>query len=277
VYSCNTDENYFETLSIAILRGRAFLPTDTAEAPRVAVVNQTLAEHYWPGEDPLGKRFWLGKDDGWVEIVGVARNSRYLHIGEGPTDFVYFPYRQYPSPRMFLIAASAGASASLLAPLRKVVERLDANMPIYDVHTMEAHFYARAVSIADVVVWLVGGMGLMGVALALAGLYGLVSYAVSRRRREIGVRMAVGADGPAVVRMVLRQAVKPVVFGIASGVVLSAAAGRLLEASYPLSDRIDPSLYGFIAPVLLGVAILAAFVPARHAAQVDPVTVLRDE
>ncbi len=278
VYSCNTDEHYFETLDISILRGRGFLATDTAEAPRVAVVNQTLAEHYWPGQDPLGKRFWLGNDNaGWVQIVGVARDSRYLHIGEQPTDFVYFAYRQRPSPRMYLMAQSEGESASLLAPLRAAVHRLDPNMPIYDVHTMEEHYYARATSLAQVTVEIVGGMGCMGVAIALAGLYALISYTVSRRRREIGIRMAVGAEGADVVKMVLWQGVLPVIFGLLIGLALSAGAGRMLAASYPLSERVGPALYGAIAPILLAVAILAALVPARRAAQVDPIAVLRDE
>jgi len=118
---------------------------------------------------------------------------------------------------------------------------------------------------------------LMGVALTLAGLYGLISYAVSCRTREIGIRMAVGADGASVVKMVLGQGITPVGFGLLIGLVLSAVAGRLLASSFPLSDRVDPALYGVIAPILLFVATLAAFVPARRAAQVDPMLVLRDE
>lgn len=278
VYSCDTDEHYFETLEIRILRGRGFLASDTADATQVAVVNQTLAEHYWHGQDPLGKRFWLGNPYGlWVEIVGVARNSRYIHIGEQPLDFVYFPYRQHPSARMYLMAQSAGGSASLLAPLREVVHRLDANMPIYDVHSMEQHYYERATSLAQVTVEIVGVMGCMGVAIALAGLYGLISYTVSRRRREIGIRMAVGADGGDVVKMVLWQGVLPVIFGLVIGLALSAGTGSLLAASYLLSERVGPELYLGIAPILLAVAILAALIPARRAAQVDPMAVLRDD
>jgi len=178
---------------------------------------------------------------------------------------------------MNLMAESIGESASLLAPLREMVRRLDPNMPVYDVQTMEEFYYARATSIAQVTVEIVGGMGLMGIALAMAGLYGLTSYSVSRRIREIGIRMAVGADGAAVVKMVLRQGIAPVVFGIAIGLALSAAAGRLLAASFPLSEHVGPALYGLLAPILLLVAMLAAFVPARRAARVDPMMVLRDE
>jgi putative ABC transport system permease protein len=289
VPSCTVDEHYFETLDIKILRGRGFRATDTADASQVAVVNETLAQHYWPGQEPLGKRFRMpaagsGRpsqqstaNGPWVEIVGVARNSRYLFIGEPPTDFVYFPYRQHPAQRMILMAESMGDSASLLPPLRQVVRRLDPNMPAYDVHTMEEHYYARATSVAQVIVEIVGGMGLMGIGLAMAGLYGLISYAVSRRTREIGIRMAVGADRASVVKMVLRQGIIPVVCGVTIGLALSAGAGRILAASFPLSERVGPAQYGLIAPILLLVAMLAAFVPARRAAQVDPMAALRDE
>jgi predicted permease len=278
VNSCTTDEHYFATLDIKIVRGRGFLATDTGDAPRVAVVNETLAGHYWPGQDPLGKRFQVNHAYGpWVQIVGVARNSRYVYIGEPPTDFIYFPYRQHPTQRMVLMAESKGDSATLLTPMRDVVRRLDPNMPVYDVQTMEDFYYARATSIAEVIVEMVGGMGLMGIALAMAGLYGLISYAVSRRTREIGIRMAVGADRAAVVKMVLWQGIVPVVWGLAIGLALSAGAGRLLASSFPMSERVGPELYGLIAPVLLLVAMLAAFVPARRAAQVDPMAALRDE
>lgn len=135
----------------------------------------------------------------------------------------------------------------------------------------------RATVVARVSVEIIGSMGLMGIALAMAGLYALISYAVSRRTREIGIRMAVGANGSSVVRMVLRQGVAPVVIGLIIGLWLSAGAGRLLQSSFPLSEQVSPALYGMIAPILLVVAMLAAFVPARRAAFGDPVTVLRDE
>jgi ABC-type antimicrobial peptide transport system permease subunit len=178
---------------------------------------------------------------------------------------------------MILMAESSGDSASLLAPLRDVVRRLDPNMPVYDVHTMEEHYYARATSLAEVTVEIIGGMGLMGMALAMAGLYGLISYTVSRRTREIGIRMAIGAGRAAVVKMVLRQGIVPVVCGLVIGLALSAGAGRLLAATFPMSERVSPALYGLIAPVLLLVAMLATFVPARRAARVDPMMALREE
>ncbi len=279
VHSSRVDEHYFDTLGLQILRGRAFTTADALGSPRVAIVNEVLANDYWPNQYPIGKRFRLlgSSNPPWVQIVGVAKLSRYGFIGEPPTEFVYLPYRQAPPGSMTLFAASAGDSASLLAPLRDLVRDLDPNMPTYDVQTMEHYYWARATSIAQVTVEIVGGMGLMGLVLAMVGLYALMSYSVSRRTREIGIRMAVGASHASVLRMVLRQGMLPALFGVPIGLLLSAGAGRLLTSSFPLSDRIDPAIYGLVAPLMLIVAILAAYVPARRASLVDPMTALREE
>jgi len=279
VHSSRVDEHYFDTLGIAILRGRAFTAADAISAPRVAIVNEVLANHYWPNQDPIGKRLRLlgPSNSPWVQIAGVAKLSRYGFIAEPPTEFLYLPYRQMPPGSMTLFAASAGDSASLLAPLRDLVRDLDPNMPTYDVQTMEHFYWARATSIAQVTVEIVGGMGLMGLLLAMVGLYALMSYSVSRRTREIGIRMAVGASHLSVLRMVLRQGMLPALCGIPFGLALSAAAGRLLTSSFPLSYRLGPAIYLVVAPLLLIVAILAAYVPARRASLVDPMSALREE
>jgi predicted permease len=279
VYSSRVDEHYFDTLGIRILRGRAFTASDAAGAPRVAIVNEVLANDYWPSQDPIGKRLRLlgPNNPPWVEIVGVAKLSRYGFIGEPPTEFLYLPYHQMPPGSMTLLAASAGDSASLLAPLRNLLRDLDPNMPTYDVQTMEHFYWARATSIAQVTVEIVGGMGLMGLVLAMVGLYGLMSYSVSRRTREIGIRMAVGASHLSVLRMVLRQGMLPALCGIPIGLALSAGAGRVLTSSFPLSYRSGPAIYGVVALLMLIVAILAAYWPARRASLVDPMTALREE
>ncbi len=276
IFSGRVNEGYFETLGIPILRGRAFAATDTASTPRVAVVNETFAAHYWPNQDAIGKRVRVN-GLGSVQVVGVARNSRYIFIGEAPTQYIYFPYRQMRPGLLTLFAASEGGSATLAAPVRALLKELDPNMPIGDLQTME-HFYdAMAVRISQVLTRIIGGMGIMGVALAMIGLYALMSYSVSRRTREIGIRMAVGADRMKVMKMVVRQGLAPVLAGIGMGVILSDAAGRVLRASFPLGYDIGPAIYGSIAPVLLLIAMAAAFFPARRAARVDPMTALRDE
>jgi len=279
VHSSRVDEHYFDTLGLQILRGRAFTAADAPGAPRVAIVNEVLANDYWPNQDPIGKRLRLlgSNNPPWIVVVGVAKLSRYGFIGEPPTEFLYLPYRQMPPGSMTLFSASAGDSASLLAPLRDLVRDLDPNMPTYDIQTMEHYYWARATSIAQVTVEIVGGMGLMGLVLAMVGLYALMSYSVSRRTREIGIRMAVGASHASVLRMVLRQGMLPAVCGVPIGLLLSAGAGRLLRSAFPLSYRISPAIYGVVAPLMLIIAILAAYAPARRASLVDPMTALREE
>ena len=186
---------------IPLAAGRNFTRRDDENAPRVAIVNQHFADHYWPNQDPLGKRFRLeSAKNAWVEIVGISKMSKYLFVAEAPSDFVYLPYRQNPSRGMFLVAQSSGDPAALAAPLREVVRGLDVNMPIFNVRTMDELYQMRATSIVNVLVTTVGAMGLMGLGLSIVGFYGLVAYAASRRTREIGIRMAIGATAPNVLR-----------------------------------------------------------------------------
>ena len=273
------DESYFETMAIPILRGRAFTVNDDAKAPRVAVVNDHLAQHYWPNQDPIGRRFRLNNPEkSWVEIVGLAKTTKYLFIAEPPTDFVYLPYRQRPNQEMVLIAHSDGDPAALAAPIREVVRGLDANMPIYNVRTMEDFYQMRAVSIFNVLVGTVGAMGLMGLGLAIVGLYGLVAYAASRRTREIGIRMAIGATAETVLGMVLRQGFVLALVGLVVGLGLSVGAGELLRAGFPSGDDSRDFLsLAIVAPVVLGMTLLAAYIPARRASHINPMEALRHD
>ena len=205
VFTDTVDEHYFDTMAVPIVRGRAFRESDTADAPHVAVVNEQFAGHYWPNRDAIGQRFRLGAQGPWVEIVGVAKTAKYLWIGEGPTEFVYFPLAQHPSFQMTLLAQSFGDAAGLAAPLREMVRKLDPNQPVYGVRTMADFYQMRAVNVPGMINTIIGAMGLVGLLLAMTGLYGLMAYSVSRRTREIGIRMAIGAGRGSVERMVLRQ------------------------------------------------------------------------
>jgi predicted permease len=266
------DENYFETAGIPLVRGRGFLKTDTENTPRVAVINEALASHYWPGQDPIGKRFQL---EGWVEIVGIAKTTKYQSSLEPPADFVYVPYRQNPRDHMTLMVESAGDPAALTAPLREVVRGLDSSLPVYDVHTMENFYRARSVQVYQIIIQAVASMGLMGMGLALAGLYGLMAYAVSSRTREIGIRMAIGAGRGEVLRMVLRQGFVLAVSGLGVGLVLSAGVAPLLRSTFPGDSPLGA--YLVVTPAVLAVTMLAAYLPARRASRVDPMTALRHE
>jgi hypothetical protein len=266
-------------MGIPLVAGRNFTRRDDENAPHVAIVNQHLAEHYWPNRNPIGKRFRLKTaNDAWVEIVGVAKTSKYVFIAEAPNDFVYLPYRQNGSPSMFLVARSAGDPAMLAAPLREVVRGLDVNMPIFQVRTMEELYRMRATSVFNVLVSTVAALGLMGLGLAIVGLYGLVAYAATRRTREIGIRMAIGATAPSVLRMVLRQGVALAVMGLVLGLAGSIGAGRLLAAAFPTgADQRDLMALVLVAPLVLAVTVLATYVPARRASRVNPVEALRYE
>jgi predicted permease len=271
------DEGYFDTLRVPIVRGRGFRSSDKSDAPRVAVINETLASHYWPHQDPVGKRFRMDNRNGpWVEIVGVAKNGKYMFISEPPLEYVYFPLAQHPKVQMTLLAESSGDASELAAPLREVVRALDANQPIYDVRTMEELFRIRAVRTPNLITQTVAAMGLMGLVLSMVGLYGLVAYAASRRTREIGIRMAMGAHRTAVLRMVMRQGMLLALSGIAVGLVASYQAERLLNSIF-VGGGTDAVSYWLVAAALLAVTAFAAYIPARRAARVDPMLALRYE
>ena len=280
VFSTSVDEHYFDTMGIPILRGRNFRIDDSTDAPHVAIVNEQFATHYWPNQDPIGKRFHLiAEGNPWVQVIGLAKTTKYIFIAEPPTEFVYLAYRQQKPRRMVMLAQSAGDSSSLTVPLREVVRGLDPNMPIYNVRTMEALYQMRAVSIFRVLVGTVGALGLMGLGLAIVGLFGLVAYAAARRTREIGIRMAIGADRSSVLRMVLGQGITLTIVGLVLGLVASVGAGFALDAAFPSGGE-DPGYLAsllMVIPVVLSVTLLAAYIPARRASRVNPMTALRYE
>jgi putative ABC transport system permease protein len=281
VFANYVDEKYFDTMAVSVIRGRGFRETETSSTPRTAIVNEQFAKHYWPGQDAIGKRLRVidanKPDNSWVEIVGIVKTGKYIWIAEPPTDFIYLPRRQYPRQRLILLSESAGNPAMLAAPLRDVVRGLDANQPIFNVRTMEEFYDMRVVSTGNTIVQIVAGMGVMGLVLATVGLYGLGAYAVSRRTREIGIRMAIGANRGTVLTMALRQGLTPALFGIAVGLVLSFFADRALRAVFPARAEIDFVAYLLMTPALMAITLLAAYVPARRASRVDPIRALRYE
>jgi predicted permease len=280
IFSAFVSEGYFETMDIPILQGRGFLETDEENAPLVAVVNQQMATHYWKG-NALGKSFHLGAaGNPLVRIVGIARTSKYLWIAEPPTDYIYLPFRQHPQSKMTLLAESGAADAATIAPvLREVERKLDPDMPVFDARTMQDLYTQRAIMLSSVIVQMVGGMGLLGLILATVGLYGLVAYSVSRRTREIGIRMALGADRRSVVWMVLRQGLGLGLGGVSVGLVAAFYACRAVTSAISLFTfkRVDPMIFLAIPLLLLAITVLATWAPARRATRVDPLTSLHDE
>ncbi len=269
--------DYCATLGIPVLRGRAIGLNDTATSPRVAMINEHLAKTYYPGQDPVGKRFRLGGPRGeWVEIVGVAKQSTYQFLVEPPLDAVYLPLAQNYHSRMALMVRTAGPSETVLPALRELVRSMDADQPMFAVRTMEEYFRDRATKTFALLAGFVGGMGLLGLILALSGLYAVMAWSVARRMREIGIRIAVGAGRVAVVGMVLKQGLRLSAIGVGIGLALSLLFGKALTEGMGVPSFSVPML-ALVVLGLLAMAAAGAYVPARRAAQHDPITVLRQE
>ena len=281
IFDTYVSDGYFQTLGIPIQQGRGFLESDKKGAPRVAVVNDQTAKHFWPKGDALGKRFHLGGAQGdLVQIVGIARTSKYFWIAEPPLDYVYLPYRQYGRSGLSLFTESAAPDAATLAPtVREVVRNIDPDMPVFDVRTMHDLYTQRAVKTPNMLSEIVGGLGVMGLVLAVVGLYGLVAYSVSRRTREIGIRMAIGADRVKVVWMVLQQGLVLGAIGVGFGLVVSVFACNVLTSKLWVAtfDHVSPFAYVAIALPLLAISVMATLSPARRASRIDPMKALREE
>jgi predicted permease len=272
------DEGYFRTMGIPILRGRGFQASDTAEAPRVAVVNEHFANHYWPGADAVGKRFRLDGATGTpVEIVGVAQTVKYRETFENSKDFVYMPLAQHPVPRLVLLLRSTGDPLEMVKPVKEIVRSLDPNMPMLETRTYEDLYGYSAVRGPRVAVLMVGTLGLVGLLLSIAGLYGLVAYNVSRRTREIGIRMAIGARPADVLRQMMGKGLRLVAIGTVIGLAMGVAVEKLMNSMLFNAGGVDLAVYLLVVPSMVLITMLAAYVPARRASRIEPTRALRYE
>jgi predicted permease len=272
------DEGYFETLGIRIVRGRGVLAADTADAPRVAVVNEQFARHYWPGVDAVGKHFRLQSRTGTlVEVVGIAQTIKYRQGSERPTDFVYLPLSQHPIARMALFVKTEGDPLQFADSLKAIVRTLNPNLPMMETRTYEDLYRYHAVEGPRVAIELVGTMGAVGLLLAIAGLYGLVAYNVSRRTREIGIRMAIGAGQADVLRLVMGKGLALVGIGTAIGLAMSVGVERLMNSMLFNAGGVDLVAYLTVVPAMVLTTMLAAYLPARRASRIAPTQALRCE
>jgi predicted permease len=275
------DEGYFDATGIRIVAGRGFRQTDTADSPAVIVVNQRFAAHYWPEQSAIGRRVQLrGDNTRFAEIVGVAVDSKYFFIAEPPIEMMYLPHAQSRLSRRSLILAANGSAEALAEPLRAMVRSIDPGMPVLGLRTMEDYYRARAVGVSRLIVGTVGGMGTIGVVLAMVGLYGLMAYAVSRRTREFGIRIAVGAAPSSLLRMVLQRGMILTAAGIVIGMIASVAIDGLLRGVFQrqVTDPGNSGLtYALVVTTIVSVTLLAAFLPARRAARTDPLRALRQD
>ena len=272
------DEGYFETMGIPILRGRAFLASDTSDTPRVAVVNDRFARHYWPGGDAVGKHFRLDHRTGpSVEIVGIAQTINYQAAGEKPMDFMYLPLAQHPIARMNLMVRSHGDPLALVQPVKDIVRSLDPNLPMLQTKSYEDLYLNMAVKGPRIAIDIVGSMGLVGLLLTIAGLYGVVAYNASRRTRENGIRMALGAALSDVLRLMMGKGLVLVGFGTAIGLAMGLALEQLMNSMLFGVGGVDIVAYVIVVPSLFLVALLASYLPARRASHIAPTQALRYE
>ena len=279
VSTVNTvDPGFFDTMGVAIVQGRGFRESDTAAAPRVAVVNAQFAKQYWPGASAVGKHFRLDTRLGpRVEIIGVAETVKYGSTTERPRELVYLPLAQHPVVRMLLLLKSSGDPLQVVQPLKDMVRNLDPNLPILQTRTYQDLYRYNTVEGPAVASELVGTMGAVSLILAIAGLSGLIAYSVSRRTREIGIRIAIGAGPRDVLCLVLGQGLRLVALGTALGIAMGFAVERLLDSMLFGAERIDFTVYLVAVPSMLLVTLLAAYIPARRATRIAPTIALRYE
>jgi len=275
VLANRVSSDYFETLNIPLLEGRVFTLRDDEAARRVAVINQTMARVYWPGQSAVGRQLRLERGGPPVEIVGVVANSKYGSIGEEPRQCVYLPFAQNYQSASIIYLHTEGDPAAVTAAARQVVSALDPGMPVYDLKTMNTHLSGITLLFVRVGAALVGVFGLLGLLLAVVGLYGVIAHSVSQRTHEIGIRIALGAQTDDVLRMVLKQGMFLTLVGVASGLAAAFAVTRLMSSLLYGVSTTDPLTFILVPLLLASVALLACYVPARRATRVDPMVALR--
>jgi predicted permease len=268
-----------EMLGIRHRSGRTLDRTDSDKSRRVVVVNSTLAQMCWPGEDATGKRFRPWKDGPFLEIVGVAETAKYVMLSEPPKPYYYVPLAQDFSSPLNLVVRTDGDPAALTSSVRNVIRTLDPHLPLYNVRTMDELMGSSMFALMPLRMGatLAGIQGVIGLLLSVMGLYAVVSFGVTQRTREIGIRMALGADATQVRRFVVNEGLRLTVLGLGIGSVLSMLLGfGLSKVLYGL-DAFDPIVLPGVTVLLVAVAVLACWLPAQRATKVDPMTALRAE
>ena len=270
--------DFFKTFRVPLIKGRLVAESDSASAPPVVVVNESLARNYFANEDPLGKRITLSFDPRPREIVGVVGDVKHSALDEEAKREMYFPMAQARFPPIFmsLVMRASGDPMQIVAAVRGQVWAGDKDLPIFNIETME-RLMAKSVAPRRFYLLLLGVFALVGLALASVGLYGVMSYTVTQRTREIGVRMAMGAQTGAVLRLVIGEGMKLALIGALLGLCGALALTRLLKTLLFDVSATDPLTFIVIAALLIIVALLACWVPARRATRVDPLIALRNE
>ncbi len=267
---------YFDTMGIALVAGRAFGSEDREDTSPVAIVSRKFADRSWPSSDPIGRRFRAGDDEPWLTVVGVSGDVLHDWFLQESQPTYYVPFEQRPRSRMALAVRTRGEPEAITAAVRSHVRRADPDQPIYDLYTMRQRISERIIGLKYAAT-VMGILGFIGLTLSAVGIYGLMMYSVSRRTHEIGVRVALGAERGDVLRLTLGQAFSITAAGVAIGLVLAYAAGRLMASNLFGVVRLEGATFAILALVLGAVSLVAAYIPARRALAVDPAVALRAE
>jgi putative ABC transport system permease protein len=268
--------NYFETMGIPVRRGRTFDQSDSPTAPSVAVINETMARKLWANQDPLGQHVRTGPNPNgaWTTIIGVIGDVRHGGLEEVPQPEMYISYLQGPPVAPFIVLRTSGDPAAMAETVRAEARRIDKNLPLYDMRTMDT-LRSEAVSTRRFILLIVGAFGLLALGLAAIGVYGVMSLIVSERTREVGVRLALGAEPSQLLGMIVGQAAKLAGIGVTIGLIAALPLAPLLDSQLYGVTSFDPATYLAVPIALLLIASLAAVVPARKAMQIDPLAALR--
>jgi macrolide transport system ATP-binding/permease protein len=268
---------YFETMRIAILRGRDFNEEDGSEnAPKVAVISETMAKTFWPGEDAIGRRFRYYNRQGSFEVVGVARDVKAITLGETPVPMLYTPFRDLPDGGITIFIHTVGAPGPMLAEAHRVIRNIDNHISIPYEKTVAQHL-AFALWPSWMGAVLLGSLGLLALVLASVGVYGVMAYSVSQRTRELGIRMALGAQSGQVLQLVLRQGMLLAGIGMVLGLLAAFGSTRLASTFLYGVNPSDPTVFIAVTSLLAAAAFAACYFPARRALNIDPVMALRFE
>jgi predicted permease len=268
--------NYFGAMGIPIRRGRGFDPSDGPAAPSVAVINETMARRIFPNQDPIGQHVRTGPNPSgaWTTIVGVIGDVRHGGLEEVPQPEMYINYLQGPPVSPFIVVRTTGDPALLAETVRAEARRIDKDLPLYDLRTM-ATLRSEAVSTRRFILLIVGAFGALALGLAAIGVYGVMSLIVSERTREVGVRLALGAEPSQLLTMIVGQAARLAAIGVAIGLAVALPMAPLLDSQLYGITSFDPLTFLSVPVALLLIAALAAMVPARKAMRIDPLAALR--
>ncbi|MCI0491299.1 MAG: ABC transporter permease [Blastocatellia bacterium] len=275
---------YFSAMGIRLLRGRDLTDRDAKESPGAAVINQTMAERFWPGEDAIGKRIAMGSPEEialygkpfWREVVGIVGDIKHQRLDLANEPEMYFSYLQMPAPSMVLVVRGTDDSGKLIGAIRSAVQSVDPDQPVSRVMMMDERL-AQSISNERLNTWLLAALAALALALAAVGIYGVMSYAVTRSTREIGIRMALGARASDVLRLIVGQGLKLTLLGVTIGAAGAWALTRFMSSLLYEVTATDPLTFAGVSALLVIVALTACYLPARRATRVDPMVALRYE